>query len=61
MKFVILNRLTGAYWSNSVGWTDLWTANKFTLDASHQIDLPIDGVWITQRAARNLKDGVLEI
>jgi len=61
MKFVMLNSKTGSYWSNESGWTDLFSCDKFTVDQSHQMNLPIDGVWITRRAAQNLKNGILEI
>ena len=61
MKFVILNHQTGSYWSNISGWTDLYSSTKFTIDESHNIDKPIDGVWISIRAAKNLKNGILEV
>ena len=49
MTYVIVNVLSFSdetlYWSNTDGWGCRETADTFTSDERHRLNLPLEGVW----------------
>ena len=44
MKWVITNGED--YWSNTQGWVEYTSADKFTTEETHILNLPIGGRWV---------------
>ena len=48
LRFVVMNRRTGDFWSNADGWTEfLESADQFDAGETEKFNLPIDGFWCT--------------
>jgi hypothetical protein len=46
--FVIWNPKNGLYWSNEMGWVDIYDADTFEEHERLSSRLPIDGVWVLE-------------
>lgn len=42
-----LNRLCTEFWSNTDGWVDIGSAERFTKEETQNLNLPIGGSWAT--------------
>lgn len=45
--YVIKNRPCTEFWSNTDGWVDIGSAERFTQEETQTLNLPIGGSWAT--------------
>ncbi len=53
MSYLIISA-GGLFWSNSLGWTEFATADRFTLNERMTLNLPMGGDWIKIGDAKRL-------